>query len=147
MDLPADILSQLERFCVYQERCEQDVRKKLTATPCSVAQRDALIQHLREFDFLNEERYVDTFVRSKIHEQWGKLKIRQALRAKGIDVQLIEDRFSTIDEDEYRQMLDDTMAKWKRLHSADADNKNKLIRFLLNRGFTMDEVLSAVKPE
>ena len=90
---------------------------------------------------------MDTFVRSKLHEQWGKLKIRQALRVKNIDPKLIDERFATIDEDEYRQMLDDTIAKWKRQNAADADNKNKLIRFLLNRGFLMDEVLSAVKQD
>lgn len=147
MDLPAELLSQLERFCVYQERCEQDVRKKLTATPCSVAQRDAIIEHLREFDFLNEERYVDTFVRSKLHEQWGRLKIRQALRVKNIDPKLIDERFADIDEEEYRQMLEETIAKWRRINAGDADNKNKLIRFLLNRGFQMDEVLAAVKQD
>lgn len=147
MDLPAELLSQLERFCVYQERCEQDVRNKLTATPCSVAQRDAIIEHLREFDFLNEERYVDTFVRSKIREQWGKLKIRQALRVKNIDPKLIDERFADIDEEEYRQMLEETIAKWRRINAGDADNKNKLIRFLLNRGFQMDEVLAAVKQD
>ena len=147
MDLPAELLSQLERFCVYQERCEQDVRNKLTATPCSVAQRDAIIEHLREFDFLNEERYVDTFVRSKIREQWGKLKIRQALRVKNIDPKLIDERFADIDEEEYHQMLEETIAKWRRINAGDADNKNKLIRFLLNRGFQMDEVLAAVKQD
>ena len=126
---------------------EQDVRKKLTATPCSVAQRDAIIEHLREFDFLNEERYVDTFVRSKIREQWGKLKIRQALRVKNIDPKLIDERFADIDEEEYRQMLEETIAKWRRINAGDADNKNKLIRFLLNRGFQMDEVLAAVKQD
>ena len=123
------------------------MRKKLTATPCSVAQRDAIIEHLREFDFLNEERYVDTFVRSKIREQWGKLKIRQALRVKNIDPKLIDERFADIDEEEYRQMLEETIAKWRRINAGDADNKNKLIRFLLNRGFQMDEVLAAVKQD
>lgn len=52
---------------------------------------------------MNDQRYVETFVRSKIHEQWGKLKIRQALHAKSVDAQLIDEYLDAIDEDDYKR--------------------------------------------
>lgn len=147
MDVPADILSKLERFCAFQERCESDVRKKLTSMPCSVAQRDEIIRRLREHDFLNDRRFVEVFVRSKVHECWGKLKIRQALFAKSVDVQLIDEFLNAIDEDEYAQMIADVVMKWKRMHSAEADDRQKLFRYMLTRGFSIGEVMAAMNNE
>lgn len=145
MDVPADILTKLEHFCAFQERCESEVRKKLTTMPCSVAQRDEIIRRLREHDFLNDQRYVETFVRSKIHEQWGKLKIRQALHAKSVDAQLIDEYLDAIDEDDYKKMLGDAIDKWKRQHKAEENDKPKLFRYLLTRGFSTSEVMDALK--
>ncbi len=144
MDVPSDILSKLERYCAFQERCETEVRRKLTETPCSVAQREEIIRLLRDADFLNEERYVQIFIRSKIHDQWGKLKIRQALAAKKVDTTLTEHYLDSIDEEVYFQMLQSVMVKWKRLHPNDAANKAKLFRFLLTRGFSTSEVMQAI---
>lgn len=145
MDVPADVLTKLEHFCAFQERCESEVRKKLTTMPCSVAQRDEIIRRLREHDFLNDQRYVETFVRSKIHEQWGKLKIRQALHAKSVDAQLIDEYLDAIDEDDYKKMLGDAIDKWKRQHKAEENDKPKLFRYLLTRGFSTSEVMDALK--
>lgn len=147
MDVPADILSKLERFCAFQERCEADVRKKLTSLPCSVAQRDEIIRRLREHDFLNDRRFVELFVRSKFHECWGKLKIRQALFAKSIEPTLIDEFVNGIDEAEYAQMIAEVVGKWKRLHADDADDKQKLFRYMLTRGFTIGEVMKAMNNE
>lgn len=147
MDVPADILSKLERFCAFQERCESDVRKKLTSMPCSVAQRDEIIRRLREHDFLNDRRFVEVFVRSKVHECWGKLKIRQALFAKSVDVQLIDEFLNAIDEAEYAQMIADVVMKWKRMHSDEADDRQKLFRYMLTRGFSIGEVMAAMNNE
>ncbi len=147
MDVPADILSKLERFCAFQERCESDVRKKLTSMPCSVAQRDEIIRRLRDHDFLNDRRFVEVFVRSKIHECWGKLKIRQALFAKSIEPQLIDEFLNAIDDGEYAQMISEVVKKWKRMHSNDADDKQKLFRYMLTRGFSIGEVMAAMNNE
>lgn len=140
MEVNPQIFGQLERFCAYQERCEQDVRKKLYSVPCSQEQRDSVVEALKEQGFLDEGRFVDAFVRGKLREQWGKLKIRMALVAKRIDSSLIDARLQDIDEEAYSQSLEELVGKWRRMHSADAGNKPKLIRFLLSRGFTMEEI-------
>jgi len=145
MDVPSEIMSKLERFCAFQERCEADVRKKMTAFPCSVAQREEMIRLLKENDFLNESRFVEMFVRSKVKEQWGKLKIRQALFVKKVDAALIDEQMATIDEDLYQQMLADVIEKWKRMHEKDADDKSKLFRALLTKGFEVGDIMKHIK--
>lgn len=146
MDVPFDILTKLERFCAFQERCEADVRKKLFAMPISVAQRDEIVHRLKENDFLNEERYTETFIRGKMHEnQWGKIKIMQALLAKGVDGKLVNEKLSQIDETEYTQQLISSIEKWKRMNSADQNNRSKLIKAMLTKGYAMNEILNLLK--
>lgn len=144
MDVPADILSKMERFCAFQERSEAEVRKKLCASPLSSGQRDEIIRRLKENDFLNEPRFVELFIRSKIKDQWGKYKIRQALLAKGIPIPMVDDGMLAVDDDLYAQMLTNSIEKWKRTHDQDAENRNKLIHYLLSRGFAMDEIINAL---
>lgn len=144
MDVPGDVLSKMERFCAFQERCEADVRKKLSSFPCSVAQRDAIVQQLIDNDFLNEQRFVEIFVRSKVKECWGKLKIRQALFAKKVAADLVDSQMATIDEEQYQQNLVSVMDKWKRLNPSDVDNRSKLIRTLLTKGYEMGDILKHI---
>lgn len=147
MDVPSEILGKLERYCAYQERCEADVRRKLFSIPCSVAQREEIIRRLKELDFLNETRFVESFVRSKIQEHWGRLKIRQALSLKGIDPMLVSEQLATVNEEEYEQMLATVADKWKHLHAADAQDRSKLIRHLLSKGFEMDLIMKIIRNE
>lgn len=145
MDVPAEILSKLEHFCAYQERCEADVRKKLVSLPISVAQREEVVRRLKEHDFINDERYTECFIRGKMREnQWGRVKIKQALFAKGVDAQIVSDKMAEIDEDEYNQLLQDVLDKWKRQNAGDADNRSKLIRAMLNKGFEVDKIMQAI---
>lgn len=145
IDVPADILNKMERYCAFQERSEVEVRKKLCATPLSSAQRDEVVRRLKEGDFLNEQRFVEIFVRSKIKDQWGKYKIGQALYAKGIPTALAEEAIASVDEDLYAEMLGKCIEKWKRLHPEDVENRNKLMHFLLSRGFAAGEIINALR--
>ena len=142
MDIPADILSKLERYCAYQERSEVEVRKKLGSLAVSATMSDEVVRVLKEDDFLNEHRFAELFIRSKVKEQWGKLKIRQGLYAKGIPAEIINEQMDLIDEESYREMVRATIEKWKRLNAADADNKPKLIRHMLSKGFAIEEIMS-----
>lgn len=142
MDIPAEILSKLERYCAYQERSEVEVRKKLGSLAVSATMSDEVVRVLKEDDFLNEHRFAELFIRSKVKEQWGKLKIRQGLYAKGIPAEIINEQMDLIDEESYREMVRATIEKWKRLNAADADNKPKLIRHMLSKGFAIEEIMS-----
>ena len=145
MDVPSDIMIKMERYCAFQERCEQEVRNKLRETPISTAQRDEIVRRLKEHDFLNEQRFIETFIRSKLHDQWGKLKIREGLYQKGADSSLLQEAINAIDEEEYAQVLQGAIEKWKRLHPADADNRNKILHGLLTKGFEVGEILQALQ--
>ncbi len=143
-----EILGKMERYCAVQERCELDVRKKLAPFALPSLQLEDIVGRLKASDFLNETRYTEVFVRSKLKDQWGKLKIRQALSSKRIAPDTIECIVNGIDAEQYRKMLDDTITKWLRLHPEDPVNgRAKLIRAMLAKGFAIDEVMSALREQ
>jgi Uncharacterized protein conserved in bacteria len=145
MDIPVELLAKLERYCAYQERSEAEVRKKMGTLAVPVAMADEIVKELKACDFLNETRFAETYVRSKLKEKWGKLKIRQGLYQKGIAAEVIQEQMDLIDDDQYMDVVRDTIEKWKRLNSKDADNRPKLIRHMLSKGFAMDDFMSLLK--
>ena len=135
----------MERFCAWQERCENDVRRKLTSFRLSGSQEDAIVAHLRENQFLDEERYVEMFVRGKVNAGWGKQKIVAALRAKHIPSELIAQAYAEIPADDYQGKLHDAIAKWQRAHPDEVPNSPKLVRHLLSKGYGMEEVMTMIR--
>ena len=144
-EVPSDILNKMERFCAWQERCENDVRRKLTSFRLSDSQEDAIVAHLRENQFLDEERYVEMFVRGKVHAGWGKQKIVAALRAKHIPAELVSRFGASIPEEDYEEKLRGAIEKWRRTHPDEAPNSPKLVRHLLTKGYGMEEVMTMIR--
>ena len=143
VEVPSDIMVKMERYCAYQERCEADVRKKMTGLTISSAQREEILRRLKDQSFVDDARFAALFVRGKMRKnQWGRLKIRQGLYAKGVAPAIIDQAIAGIDPDEYTAMLAATVDKWKRLNQADADDRAKLIRALLTKGFEMGEIMA-----
>ncbi|MEM9416807.1 MAG: RecX family transcriptional regulator [Bacteroidota bacterium] len=135
------------RYCSYQDRTEKEVRVKLHAL--GVTQETAveeLMQALRAEKFLDEERYVASFIRGRIvGKQWGRRKIQRALASKGVAEMLIRQGLAAIDEAAYLQGLR-TVAERKKQVLADKDpRQQKLTNYLLQKGYEPDLVYQIVQ--
>lgn len=134
-------MTKMERFCAWQERCENDVRRKLASFSLSDSQEDAIVKMLKENRFVDDERFVESFVRSKVKASWGWQKIVAALRAKGISSALINSACAEISDDDYTDRLRSAIEKWKRSHPDVENAREKLIRHLLSKGYSIGEVM------
>jgi len=128
----------LEHYCAYQERCHQEVRKKLQAMHMIPEAIDAVIGHLLEHDFLNEERFAKTFVSGKFKiKKWGKRRLVQELKQKDISKYTINLAIGTIGDEDYIETFN-ALAE-KRLSSITETTvlkkKRKLADYLLYRGW------------
>ena len=144
MDVPSEIMTKMERFCAFQERCEKDVRRKLTSFRLSEYQEDTVVKSLKDNQFLDENRYAEAFVRGKVRVGWGRQKIVAALRAKGIPSEFIDRHCAAIPADDYVATLRKTIEKWRHSHPDEAPNCPKLVRHLLSKGYAMEEVMREV---
>jgi len=104
---------------------------------------DGLVEALVEEHLLSDQRFVESFVRSRIQRSQGPLKIRSELRARGVSDALIGAEL-----DGPRHDWTDLAAVWlRRQHPGSMEymDKTKYYRRLLNRGFTHDQAMDALK--
>jgi len=127
-------------FCAYQERCEEELRTKFSKWQLSRADQAALLEWLKEEQFLDEYRFAHSYASGKFrNNKWGRVKIEQYLRQKKVQPQAIAEALQAIEEDAYQAVLSALYQQKKHaLEPNETDVfqlKAKLYRFLLGRGF------------
>lgn len=142
------IIFKLEAFCAYQERCTQEVRTKLERLGADESLSNEVLKHLKEHRFLDDKRFVEAYVQGKLRiKKWGRQKIKAALFQKRIDAKLIQEGiYAFISDDEYQQVIESLIERKNRELSSEKNpqiKKQKLMRFLLSRGFQYDEFSSS----
>jgi len=141
-------IEKISRYCAYQERCHQEVRTKLKQMGCPWDEAQEIIGMLIEDRFLNEERYTRAYVKGKFNQNdWGRIKIRHALRGKGIHETLIEAAFSTeIDEEAYLQKLDSLYQKRtaRFVGAPDWKERQKIFAWLQGKGYESENILKVL---
>ena len=147
MELTTDvILKKVLRYCAYQDRCTQEVRKKLATFDIPDSERKKILKLLVDEGYLDDERYASTFVRSKIHlKKWGVNKIRMALKMKGISDEIISNALSEIDPEIYREELIKVL-KSKKINETDPyKRKAKLAQYAMQKGYEPSLVWDTLK--
>jgi len=140
-------LRKAELFCAYQERSQEEVRRKLHGWKLPDEQVEWIISELISGNFLNELRFAKAFAEGKFRiKGWGKQKIKYALHAKGISEYCIAKALESIDDKEaYQAMLKQQAEKWLRSHPNTEQKKQKLIRYLLTKGYSYEEIIMNYK--
>lgn len=137
------VIEKLERYCAYQERCRQEVVRKLQELGVAAHQREAIVQHLIEAGFLDEVRFARSFVRGKFRMKgWGRRRLARELKARHIDATHIQQALDEIDEAEYRREVAARLRKrWEQLAALPSSlRRHKLYRWALGRGYESELV-------
>jgi regulatory protein len=137
-----EILSKIERYCAYQDRCTQEVVTKLRSWQLEEQEQRQVLQILKNEGFIDDERYVQSFIRGKINtKQWGVQKIRLGLLQKGISKELIDKYIEDINPQQYTDNIQTVLRKWTQSHGpVTQENITKLYRHLMAKGYTYEEI-------
>lgn len=133
-----ELLYKLAARCSTSEQCLSDIESKLNRYELTEEEKTRIIRHLIEEKYIDDSRYARAFVRDKYRfNKWGRIKIAQGLRMKGIDNETIKEAMEAIDETEYNRILRELIAaKRKSTHGrSEYEVNGKLIRFATGRGF------------
>lgn len=102
----------MEYYCAYQERCHAEIKEKLYSFQVTPDEKDQIIVHLLDHNYLNEERFASVYTQSKLHQKkWGKKRITLELKAKQISSFLITKSIREIDANEYKSIFDQVSEK------------------------------------
>lgn len=137
-----DAKNKIEAWCAYRDRCHSEVYEKLKGFGLDDEDTNALIAHLIEYDFLNEQRFADSFVSGRFRiKKWGKNKIIAHLKQKNIPKVCIESALKTINEEEYLHHLESlAQKKWEASKGTPFEKKVKTQRYLISKGYEYDLV-------
>ena len=144
----AEVKKKIYHYCSYQERCHQEVRQKLYSLGLASSEVDEMLSHLITDGFLNEERFARTFAGGKFRlKQWGKIKIGQALEAKGLNQNCIKAGLSEIDEDDYINTIEQLLQK--KVARVTEPNlfvkREQVANYLIQKGFEPEKVWAIIK--
>src|SRR5690606_33190020 len=91
-------LQKIKQYCAYQERCHSEVRDKLYSFGLRQSEVEEMITLLIVENYLNEERFAIHFAGGKFRmKQWGKHKIKQALKLRKVSDYCINKALKDID--------------------------------------------------
>lgn len=105
-----------------------------------------VLEKLEEYRYIDDRAYVSAYVAS-YNKKFGKNKLIQNLRTKGVSQNIIEEYFDNIaDENNEDNEVCYSIAtkKAKNLNLEDIKDVQRLNRFLVSRGFDFDEIANVI---
>lgn len=129
-------------------KTKKEMEKRLLEKGYNLEEINETLKFLERYNFINDESYTKAFIKNKTKTQ-GKQKIKYALKNKGISEEIIEEELSNLDmkkEKENANIL--ALKKYNILIKRENDKykiKEKIIRFLISRGYNYEVAKDAVK--
>jgi regulatory protein len=142
------VMSKIEHFCAYQERCHQEVIQKLRTMTVDSASIDEIVVHLIQHNFLNEERFACSFARGKHRiKYWGTIRIVNELRMRNISQNIITTALKEITSDEYSETFHALGDRhWDSIFEKNnLKKRKKFCDFMLRKGYESNLVYEKLK--
>ena len=128
-----------------REHSRQEIYKKISRKEFSEGvDINLLLDELEENNYLNEQRFTESFIRSRAQRGQGLLKISNELRQRGINSELINQGLSELDIDWYKLASEQRMKKFGENIPEDYKEKARQMRFLSGRGFDSEIIRSII---
>ena len=137
------ILDKARKYCTYQERSQQELRDKLYSWGLHKKEVEDAIVKMIEEGFMNEERFAIAYAGGKFRiKNWGKIKIKLALKQKKVSDYCIRKALNEIDERDYRKVLEKLISSYaKKVSEKNPLKKNyKIAQHVIGKGFEAEMV-------
>ena len=136
------ILNKMKKYCAFEEKCIDDVMRKLYPYSISNQKKEEIINILINENYINEKRYAAAYCRGKFKiNNWGKLKIYSNLKNKNISDSNISFGLLEINDSEYTKTIDVLIEKKKYLKN----ETNKIANYLSGKGYEYSLIWKRLK--
>lgn len=137
------------KFLSYRPRSEKEVRDNLLKKKASSSLIDLIIKKLQEQKFLNDREFVKWWIEQRtLVKPTGKRLIKFELKKKGIDKELIDEVFDSVEDlvhDELEMARNLVQRKINKYKGLDRQKiYQRLGGFLSRRGFDYDTIKKAI---
>ncbi len=130
----------------HRARSEREIRDRLRRRDFDTVVIDRVILRLREHRYLDDAEFARAWIENRTtHRPRGDRALRQELRRKGVDNQVIDTALDVADLDQAAMALEAARRKAPSLAGLDPRvRQRRLIGFLQRRGFGWDAIGPAV---
>lgn len=134
---PEKLRLKMAGLCARSEHCRFEIREKLLRAGLPSSTANDILDYLENERFIDDARYARCYANDKVRfARWGRRKIRVYLAQKRISSAIAAEALDEIDEKEYaRALADAAEAKARNLDLTDFDDRRRLYRHLISRGF------------
>ncbi|MDR1742271.1 MAG: RecX family transcriptional regulator [Dysgonamonadaceae bacterium] len=144
----ANAFSRMARICSMRECAGWDIAQKLRRLHLEDDAVARILKKLKSSKYIDDERFARSFISDKLRfNKWGRLKIEFSLRQKQIPQEIISKIWGEFGDKPLKESLEQLIKN--KLNSikgaSEYEKRNKVIRFAVNRGFAMDEILDCLK--
>lgn len=130
------------RSLAHHSMSKSDLSKKLKMRGFSQEESEQTADWFEEKGLVDDEKYARATAEYYKTRGYGAARIREELRRRGIDRELSDEMIGSLGSSESE--LHALIKKKLRGDELDADNKRKLVAFLVRRGFGFDEIRAAM---
>lgn len=105
---------------------------------------DKALSRLVECGYLDDNRLITHMIDKHVRKKHGPARIKQEIRQKGFSPELVEQMLEKVDVDWYAMARELKVSKFGDAVASEAKEKNKQIRYLQYKGFSMDMIFKAL---
>lgn len=137
----------LAALCAQAEHCEYEMQEKMRRWEIANDAQARVMQRLITERYVDDERFARAFANDKVkYNKWGRRKVEQAMWLKHIAEDIRQRVLDSIDDEEYIAILRPLLQQKRRSVKArnDYELRQKLIKFAIGRGFTMDIIKQCI---
>lgn len=127
-------------------KTKKELAKKLREKEYNSETIERVINKLEELGYINDEIYVESYIRSKqgSNQTINKKTIYNKLLQKGIDRELVQNSLENAEIDEYDIAFKAAEKKLKSLKGTPREKKAKLYSYLYGKGFEYETCTKVV---
>ncbi|MBP0050151.1 regulatory protein RecX [Marinobacterium sp. AK62] len=144
LETEAELRAAAMNLLARREYSRAELWRKLSVRAEDTALLEATLDGLESDGYQSDERFAEVFTRSRLESGYGAMRVRQELRRKGLDSDLIEQALEAAEVDTDDQAL--TCCR-RRFGDTPPDNPKEYarrMRFLVNRGFDFGVAKKAI---
>lgn len=132
----------------FRQRSEKEIYGRLKKKKFTEETIKETITFLKDKEFIDDELFAKTWIESRLRKPLGLRRIRQELKAKGVDNEIIENKIQAskdkyCEEDVVLKIAKEKLGKIRGIEQPII--KRRLYSYLLRRGFSPDIVMDVIK--
>ncbi len=130
-----------------REHSTKELQQKLLQRQFVEDEIEPVISYLIANDYLSDERYAESMYRVRVNKGYGKRFIESELAQKGVNRTIINLVAENQELDWYDQAQVVYSKRFGETLIIDQKDRAKRVRFLQNRGFSTDQIMTVVNRE